>query len=125
MAAAAGKESLPGTTGESVLRGDSGGSGKAASPDQGQPPAAVDAGDRGNFKGSLARRERGPGGTDTGTEAMISKLKKVLSSIEYFSRLIVGLELRSYQVAPANALIDSCLHQGGLEFLLVFPRQSG
>jgi hypothetical protein len=33
--------------------------------------------------------------------------------------------LRGYQVEPANAVIDSCLHNKGLEFLWVFPRQSG
>jgi len=52
-------------------------------------------------------------------------LKRVLLSIELFSRLIIGLPLRQYQTGPANAVVDSCLHQRGLEFLLVFPRQSG
>lgn len=52
-------------------------------------------------------------------------LKAVLLSIQLFSTLIVQVPLRAYQVEPANAVIDSCLHSKGLEFLLVFPRQSG
>ena len=35
------------------------------------------------------------------------------------------LPLYGYQVAPANAVIDSCLNRKGMEFLWVFPRQSG
>ena len=56
---------------------------------------------------------------------MIGRLKKVLLSIELFSHLVINLPLRKYQLAPANAVIDSCLHQKGLEFLWIFPRQSG
>jgi hypothetical protein len=56
---------------------------------------------------------------------VIERLKKVLLSIRLFSYLVVGKPLRDYQVRPANALIDSCLRQKGLEFLWVFPRQSG
>jgi len=52
-------------------------------------------------------------------------LKPILTSIQLYSRLILDKPLYPYQVAPANALIDSCLHQKGLEFLWVFPRQSG
>src|SRR5215510_5025975 len=55
----------------------------------------------------------------------VEKLKKILLSIQLFSALVIQLPLRSYQMAPANAVIDSCLRQQGLEFLWVFPRQSG
>ena len=56
---------------------------------------------------------------------MIGRLKQVLLSIELFSMLIIGLALHKYQVTPANAVINSCLYAQGLEFLWVFPRQSG
>src|SRR5690606_5221791 len=49
----------------------------------------------------------------------------VLSDIERFSRLIVGVPLYPYQVEPLRSVIDSVLHRRGREFLLVFPRQSG
>ena len=56
---------------------------------------------------------------------MIDRLKKILLSIRLFSRLVVQLSLHPYQVEAANAVIDSCLRGKGLEFLWVFPRQSG
>ena len=56
---------------------------------------------------------------------MIQRLKKVLLSIQLFSALVIMLPLYGYQVAPANAVIDSCLNRKGMEFLWVFPRQSG
>lgn len=56
---------------------------------------------------------------------MISHLKRVLLSVRLFSRLIIQVPLREYQVEAVNAVVDSCLHQKGLEFLWVFPRQSG
>ncbi len=56
---------------------------------------------------------------------MIDKIKKVLLSIKLFSALVVQVGLRGYQTGPADAVVDSCLHQRGLEFLWVFPRQSG
>jgi hypothetical protein len=56
---------------------------------------------------------------------MISRLKAVLLSIQLFSALIVQVPLRGYQITPANAVIDSCMHNRGHEFLFVFPRQSG
>jgi len=56
---------------------------------------------------------------------MIHKLKKILLSIKLFSHVITELPLRDYQTGPANALIDSVLSQKGIEYLWVFPRQSG
>ena len=49
----------------------------------------------------------------------------VLADIERFSRLVIGLPLYPYQIAPLRAIIDSVLNRRGHEFLLVFPRQSG
>lgn len=57
--------------------------------------------------------------------SFVKKLKRILLSIRLFSLLVIGLPLRPYQVEPANAVIESCLQQQGLEFLWVFPRQSG
>jgi hypothetical protein len=53
------------------------------------------------------------------------RIKAVLLSIRLFSALVVQTPLRGYQVGPADAVIDSCLNNRGLEFLWVFPRQSG
>jgi hypothetical protein len=55
----------------------------------------------------------------------LDKLRRILLSIKLFSALIIQKPLRSYQITPADALIDSVLRQRGLEFLWVFPRQSG
>lgn len=52
-------------------------------------------------------------------------IKKGLSRIELFSRLILRRPLHEYQLAPARAIIDSVRHGRGLEFAVMFPRQSG
>ncbi len=52
-------------------------------------------------------------------------LKKWLAEIEWFSRLVVRRPLYAYQLAPARAIIDSVLRRRGLEFAVMFPRQSG
>ena len=49
----------------------------------------------------------------------------MLADIERFSRLVIGLPLYPYQIAPLRAVVDSVLNRRGHEFLLVFPRQSG
>jgi hypothetical protein len=51
--------------------------------------------------------------------------KKWLSDIYWFSRLVVRRPLRNYQLGPARAIVDSVLHHRGLEFAVMFPRQSG
>jgi hypothetical protein len=53
------------------------------------------------------------------------KVKGFLSDARPFSSLILQKPLRRYQLAPIHAILDSVLHRRGLEFLLVFPRQSG
>ena len=53
------------------------------------------------------------------------KLTQILLSLRLFSRTVIQLPLRDYQVGPADAVIQSVLMNEGLEFLWVFPRQSG
>lgn len=50
---------------------------------------------------------------------------KWLSDVSIFSRLVIGRRLYKYQAEPAKAIVDSILHQRGLEFAVLFPRQSG
>lgn len=56
---------------------------------------------------------------------MIARLKRVLMSMRLFSKVMVAVPLRGYQVAAAEAVVESCVYNRGLEFLWVFPRQSG
>ncbi|MCL6432187.1 MAG: hypothetical protein K6V36_15230 [Anaerolineae bacterium] len=42
-----------------------------------------------------------------------------------FSRLVIGVPLRSYQVEIARAVLDSVLHQRGLTFAVLMSRQAG
>jgi len=51
--------------------------------------------------------------------------KKWLADVYWFSRLVVKRPLRNYQLAPARAIVDSVLNKRGLEFAIMFPRQSG
>jgi hypothetical protein len=51
--------------------------------------------------------------------------KKLLGDIRYFSSLVIRIPLRQYQLTPIHAVLDSVINRRGLEFLLVFPRQSG
>jgi len=50
---------------------------------------------------------------------------RILSDIKWFSRLVVHRPLREYQLAPAQAILDSILHSKGLSFAIVFSRQAG
>lgn len=52
-------------------------------------------------------------------------VKKFLSDIRWFSKLVVGRPLREYQLAPAYAILDSVLNQRGMSFAVVFSRQAG
>lgn len=52
-------------------------------------------------------------------------VRHILSDVSLFSRLVLKLPLYRYQVQAVTAVIDSVLNRRGLEFLLVFPRQSG
>lgn len=48
-----------------------------------------------------------------------------LSDIRCFSVQVIKLPLRTYQLAPLHAILNSILHQHGREYLLIFPRQTG
>jgi hypothetical protein len=52
-------------------------------------------------------------------------VKRFLSDIRLFSRLVVGRPLRRYQLGPAYAILGSVLNQRGLSFAVVFSRQAG
>ena len=49
----------------------------------------------------------------------------LLSDVKLFSKLVIRKPLYDYQLAPIRSVLDSVLHRKGMEFLLVFPRQSG
>ena len=51
--------------------------------------------------------------------------KKWLADVQWFSRLVMRRPLYAYQLEPARAIVDSVLNQRGLEFAVMFPRQSG
>ncbi len=52
-------------------------------------------------------------------------LKAILKDVALFCRYASGLKLRSYQEQVAYAIVDSVIHQRGLSFVVMFPRQSG
>jgi hypothetical protein len=52
-------------------------------------------------------------------------MRRVLEDVGRFSRYVLGVRLRGYQVEPLRAIVESILRKEGHEFLLVFPRQSG
>jgi hypothetical protein len=49
----------------------------------------------------------------------------LLDDIDRFSRAVLKRPLRRYQLDPLLAILDSVSRRRGLEFLLIFPRQSG
>jgi hypothetical protein len=52
-------------------------------------------------------------------------LAYILQDIGRYAEQIVGLPLRSYQLAPARAIVDSVLHKKGLTFTVEMSRQAG
>ena len=54
-----------------------------------------------------------------------SVIKPLFPSITAFTKHASGLKLRAYQVEVAQAICDSVIHQRGLTFVVMFPRQSG
>ena len=48
-----------------------------------------------------------------------------LRDIRLFSKVVVRRELRTYQLEPARAIIDSILNQRGMTFAVVMSRQAG
>jgi hypothetical protein len=49
----------------------------------------------------------------------------LLGDISLFSKLVIRIPLYDYQLRPLQSVLNSVLRKEGLEFLLVFPRQSG
>lgn len=49
----------------------------------------------------------------------------LLGDISLFSKLVIRTPLYNYQLKPVQSVLDSVLQKKGMEFLLVFPRQSG
>ena len=52
-------------------------------------------------------------------------IRRFLSDISWFSRLVVERPLRQYQLTPAYAILDSILNGKGLSFAIMFSRQAG
>jgi hypothetical protein len=48
-----------------------------------------------------------------------------LADLALFSQVVMRRPLYRYQLAPAQAIVDSVLHRRGLEFAVMFPRQAG
>ncbi len=49
----------------------------------------------------------------------------LLNDISLFSKIVIRVPLYDYQLRPVRLVLESVLRKEGLEFLLVFPRQSG
>ncbi|MGC9349114.1 MAG: hypothetical protein ACP5JG_13295 [Anaerolineae bacterium] len=56
---------------------------------------------------------------------LANALRYWLSDIRNFSRLILQLPLREYQLQPADAILQSILHGQGRTFAVMMSRQSG
>jgi hypothetical protein len=56
---------------------------------------------------------------------LVELLKKLLRDVVLFVRYASGLKLRHYQEDTARAIVNSVLHNKGLNFVVIFPRQSG
>lgn len=52
-------------------------------------------------------------------------VKHWLSDVRNFSRIIIQRPLRAYQLAPADAILDSVLHGHGDMFVVMMSRQAG
>lgn len=59
------------------------------------------------------------------TSRIVTTAKYLLSDIAHFSKLVIKVPLRSYQIEPIQAVIRSVLFYEGHEFLIIMPRQSG
>ncbi|MGQ9494078.1 MAG: hypothetical protein ACUVR2_09985 [Anaerolineae bacterium] len=56
---------------------------------------------------------------------LVQVIKRFLSDVWLFSKIVVRRELRPYQLEPAKAIIDSVIHRKGLTFAVVMSRQAG
>ena len=55
----------------------------------------------------------------------VQKLVSFLSDLSAFSRYVTRLPLRTYQLEPARAILDSVLRRRGLTFAVMMSRQAG
>ncbi|MBP8996748.1 MAG: hypothetical protein KBG10_00515 [Anaerolineaceae bacterium] len=55
----------------------------------------------------------------------IPHYKWLLRDPERFTRVASNIRLRNYQRGVLSAIFDSVIHQRGLSFVVIFPRQSG
>nr|MBC7245515.1 hypothetical protein [Chloroflexota bacterium] len=56
---------------------------------------------------------------------LVQVIKAFLSDIRLFSKVVVRRPLRSYQLEPAKAIVDSVINRKGLTFAVVMSRQAG
>jgi len=61
--------------------------------------------------------------TERPTLAAATRL--ALGDFNQFSRIIIGVPLRPYQLEPAAAILDSIFHQRGMTFVVEMSRQAG
>jgi hypothetical protein len=54
-----------------------------------------------------------------------SRIRRLVTRLENFSRFGIGIPLRPYQQEVADAVVRSILGRLGLSFVVIFPRQSG
>src|ERR1041384_573568 len=52
-------------------------------------------------------------------------LRRLLADIDLFSRHVVGVPLRPYQLEPARAILDSVFTRRGRTFTVMMSRQAG
>lgn len=68
----------------------------------------------------------GPHGGAAPTAARVKRCALlVLRDLAAFSRIAIGRPLRAYQMAPAQAILDSVLHSRGRTFAVMMARQAG
>ena len=51
--------------------------------------------------------------------------RRILTDVEWWSRLVIGRSLRAYQLEVARAIVDSVLNRRGLTLVAMMARQSG
>lgn len=66
-----------------------------------------------------------PPSTNDARRRLCAELVRTMSRVEIFSRRILRRSLRAYQLAPAQAIVDSVLGARGLSFAVMMARQAG
>ena len=59
------------------------------------------------------------------TSSMYNIIMKLLRDVVLFSKTASGIDLRAYQIAVAESIVNSVVKNLGLTFVVIFPRQSG